>query len=400
VSLKSFLRSGHAPTLVLSFLYFDTSFMIWVLMGVLGVHVAADFGLDAGSKGLLVALPILGGSLVRIPMGILVDRIGAKRTGLLGQFAVLAPLAWGWLGAESLGQTTVMALLLGVAGGSFAVALPLAGRWYPPEHQGLALGIAGAGNSGTVLTAFLAPRLAEVVGWRGVFGWALVPAAVTLVGFWLFAREAPRTAAPRPLRAYLEVWRKPDLSRLCLLYAFTFGGFVGLASFLVILFHDQYGMSRVAAGSWAALCVLAGSGLRPLGGVLADRLGGQRVLAVVIFAASLLLGVIALRPPAGAAVGLLMATLGFLGLGNGSVFQIVPQRFRQDLGAATGTVGAAGGLGGFAVPSLLGLLKGATGSYTAGLFFLSLLGAYALTLLAYQHERWSRAPEAVEASRG
>jgi len=398
--LTSFLKSGHWPSLLLSFLYFDVSFMIWLLLGVLGVHVAGELGLDAGRKGLLVALPILGGSIVRIPMGILVDRIGAKRSGILGQLVVLIPLAWGWLGAGSIGQVTALALLLGVAGGSFAVALPLAGRWYPPEHQGLAMGIAGAGNSGTVLTALFAPRLAEVVGWRGVFGWALVPAALTLVLFVLFASEAPGRAAPRPLRAYLGVWKKRDLTRLCALYAFTFGGFVGLASFLVILFHDQFGMSKVTAGSWAAVCVLAGSVLRPVGGLLADRFGGQRVLAAVIFLASLTLGVIALRPPAGPTIALLFATMGCLGLGNGSVFQLVPQRFHDDLGAVTGTVGAVGGLGGFFVPSVLGILREVTGSHAAGFFFVSLAGAYALTLLAYQSERWRRAPEAIEASGG
>src|SRR5262245_61137660 len=168
--LKDFAKSGHPRTLFMAFLYFDISFMVWVLLGVLGVYIAADFHLTAAQKGLMVALPILGGSLARIPMGILVDRIGPKKTGILGQMMVLLPLLWAWRAGGSLDQVMALGLLLGVAGGSFAVALPLASRWYPSEHQGLAMGIAGAGNSGTVLTALLAPRLAEAVGWHGVFG--------------------------------------------------------------------------------------------------------------------------------------------------------------------------------------------------------------------------------------
>src|SRR6185295_8394556 len=179
MNLKSFLKSGHRPTLALSFLYFDVSFMVWVLIGVLGVHIAADFGMSVAQKGLLVALPILGGSLARLPMGLLVDRIGAKRTGLIGQLIVMIPLLWAWQAGNSMTQMMALAVLLGVAGGSFAVALPLASRWYPPEHQGFAMGIAGAGNSGTVLSALFAPRLAEMVGWHNVFGLALIPVGIT-----------------------------------------------------------------------------------------------------------------------------------------------------------------------------------------------------------------------------
>ena len=163
--IKELLKIGHPPTLFAAFLYFDISFMVWVLLGVLGAHIAQDFGLTAAQKGLLVAIPILGGSLVRIPLGMLVDRIGPKRAGIIGQLIVIFPLLLGWLWGHNLPQVMALGLLLGVAGGSFAVALPLASRWYPPTHQGLAMGIAGAGNSGTVISALVAPRLAEAIGW-------------------------------------------------------------------------------------------------------------------------------------------------------------------------------------------------------------------------------------------
>ncbi len=386
MNVKGFLKSGHPPTLVLSFLYFDVSFMVWVLIGVLGAYIAGDFGMSASQKGFLVALPILGGSISRFPMGLLVDRIGAKKTGLLGQILVLVPLLWAWRAGHSMSQMMSLGVLLGVAGGSFAVALPLASRWYPPEHQGLAMGIAGAGNSGTVLSALFAPRLAEWVGWHNVFGLALIPVTVTMVLFALFAKESPNRPAPKALSEYLDLLKRPVTSWFCLIYGITFGGFVGLASFLVLLFHDQYGLTKVTAGTLTALCVFSGSFMRPLGGFLADRVGGLRVLAVVLVGASLLLGVVALKPPLAACVILLFLVMGCLGLGNGSVFQLVPQRFRKEIGVATGVIGSAGGLAGFLLPSALGVLKEATGTHAAGFFCLSLAAAYGLALLSQLRE--------------
>jgi NNP family nitrate/nitrite transporter-like MFS transporter len=382
MKINGFLKSGHPATLAMSFLYFDISFMVWVLIGVLSVYMAADFSPSASQKGLLVALPILGGSLARLPMGLLVDRIGAKKTGILGQLVVMIPLFWAWRAGNSLSEMMALGVLLGVAGGSFAVALPLASRWYPPEHQGLAMGIAGAGNSGTVLSALFAPRLAEIFGWHQVFGFALIPVAVTLLLFILLAKESPNRPPPKPFSAYLELLRRRETFWFCLLYGFTFGGFVGLASFLVVIFHDQYGLTKVLAGTLTALCVFSGSFMRPVGGFLADRLGGLRVLGGVLFAASLLLGAIALKPALVAGTVLLFLVMACLGVGNGSVFQVVPQRFQKEIGVATGIIGSAGGLAGFLLPSLLGVLKQATGSYGAGFFCLSLAGAYGVTLLS------------------
>src|SRR5690606_31257943 len=155
------------------------SFMVWVLLGPLGVAIAEDFGLDDAQKGLMVATPVLAGALLRIVAGVLVDHIGPKRTGVIGQLIVLTGLAAAWfLGLQSYGQVLARGRVLGVAGASFAVALPLASRWYPPEHQGLALGIAGAGNSGTALAALFAPGLAQAFGWQNVIGLAALPLAV------------------------------------------------------------------------------------------------------------------------------------------------------------------------------------------------------------------------------
>src|SRR5215472_15932895 len=156
----SFWKSGHLPTLFSAFLYFDVSFMIWVLLGGLGNYVAAELHLNAAQKGLMTAIPLLGGSMLRLVLGQLTDRIGPRKTGGLGLSVTLVPLLGGWLWADSLPKVYAVGLLLGVAGASFAVALPLASRWYPPRYQGQALGIAGAGNSGTVLAALFGPSLA------------------------------------------------------------------------------------------------------------------------------------------------------------------------------------------------------------------------------------------------
>jgi NNP family nitrate/nitrite transporter-like MFS transporter len=391
------IRDGRLPTLALSTAYFSVASMTWVLVGCLGLWIADDFGLSMEQTALVAAVPLLIGALLRVPLGLLVDRVGPRRVGLLTQALLLVALAWVWKGAGSYRETLAAVALLGVSGGAFAVAMPLASRWYEPGRQGLALGVVGAGNGGTVLAALFAPSLADAAGWHAVFGWALIPVSLVMVLFALFAREAPSRPAPRPLSHYLGLLRRRETVWFCLLYGFTFGGFVGLASFLVIFFHDQYGVGRVAAGNLTAICVFAGSFLRPVGGFWADRLGGARVLTGVLMLASLGLAALALQPPLVAATALLFLVMGSLGVGNGSVFQIVPQRYRKDIGAATGVIGAAGGLGGFLLPTLLGFLKQYAGNFGAGLFCLSLAGAYGLALVAFQRERWSGAPALAEA---
>jgi len=386
--LRDFCRSGHPPTLLSAFLYFDMSVMVWVLIGALGVYIASDFGLTPGQKGILVATPLLGGALFRIPMGVLTDRLGPKKTGALAQCIVVLPLLWGWHYGRDLPQLMALGLLLGVAGGSFAVALPLASRWYPPQHQGLAMGIAGAGNSGTVLASLFAPRLAEVVGWHGVFGLALMPVLGTLAMYLALAKESPAQPPPRPWTTYLRVLQEPDTLWFSLLYSVTFGGFVGLASFLAIFFHDQYGLSKVMAGNFTALCVLAGSLFRPLGGYLADHFGGLRMLKACLGAVGVLMLTIGWLPPLAAVTVLLFVAMLCLGMGNGAVFQLVPQRFQDAIGVVTGIVGAAGGLGGFLLPTFLGTFKEVTGSYGAGFFLFAGMAGYCLMALRVLQSGW------------
>ena len=385
-----FLKTGHTPTLFAAFLYFDISFMVWVMLGPLGVQIARDLGLTAAQTGLMVATPVLAGALLRIVMGVLVDRVKPKMAGVIGQVVVLMGLAWAqFFGVFTYFDVLVIGLCLGMAGASFAVALPLASRWYPPEHQGTALGIAGAGNSGTVLAALFAPSLAVAFGWQNVFGLAMIPLGATLVLYLMLARNSPECPAPKPFMAYLDVLRDRDAWWFMFFYGITFGGFVGLASSLTIYFNDQYGLSPVVAGYFTAACVFAGSIVRPIGGFVADRIGGIRSLSLMYLAAAATLGAVSFDLKSDwLALAVFVAAMLSLGMGNGAVFQLVPQRFRKEIGVMTGLVGMAGGLGGFYLASSLGYAKQLTGSYQAGLLLFASLALVALVGLSAVKTRW------------
>jgi NNP family nitrate/nitrite transporter-like MFS transporter len=384
--LLTALRSGHWPSLMAAWLHFETSFMVWLLVGALGVLIADAFDLTATQKGFMVAVPLLSGACLRVPVGVASDRFGAKRVGLLLLLCEAVALLWTWHGATDYKDVLGVGLLLGSAGASFAMSLPLASRAYPQAHQGLAMGVAASGNSGTFLAAFFAPRLAQAVGWQGVFGLMLVPVVMTAVAFGvLVPRQLPHAGVPHGWKQLTaDLLRQRSTYWLCFLYAVTFGGFVGFCSFLPIFFHDQHGLDLVAAGSLTALCGLAGSLARPCGGHLADRIGGPRLLTFIlpgIASLAAAVGMLSMPVVAGVVTVLAVALMGF---GNGVVFRIVSDRFQKQIGTASGIVGAAGGFGGFLLPAWLGLLKDMTGSYEAGFLLFAALGvaAWLSTMLA------------------
>ncbi len=389
---RGFLRAGHLPTLVAAFLYFDVSFMVWVILGPLAVFIARDLHLSAAEKGLMVATPVLAGAVLRIVTGALADHLKPRLTAIIMQTIVIAGLAGFWaFGVASFEMTLALGVVLGVAGASFAVALPLASYWYPPQHQGTALGIAGAGNSGTVLAALFAPSLAVALGWRNVLGLAIVPLAVVLALFVLLAKNSPLSPARKSLKDYAEILGFADAWWLMAFYCVTFGGFVGLSSFLPIYFNDQYGLSPVAAGYCTAACVFAGSFVRPFGGAVADRIGGVKALSFVYGLVAVLLLVVSRGiPDLVVALPLIIVTMGALGAGNGAVFQIVPQRFARNVGVVTGLVGATGGVGGFYLAASLGYAKQLTGGYGIGLAIFAFLALAALTALTSVSIRWRR----------
>jgi NNP family nitrate/nitrite transporter-like MFS transporter len=387
---KSFLQAGHTPTLLTAFLYFDLAFMVWVVLGPLGIQIAADLQLTPAQKGFMVATPLLAGAFLRVVMGLLVDHLKPKKAGAVGQVIVMAALAVAWhFGIHSYEQVLILGIFLGVAGAAFAVALPLASRWYPPEHQGKAMGIAGAGNSGTALAALFAPALASAFGWTNVFGWLLLPLGMVFVVYLVFAKDAPNCPPAQPFSDYFKVLRDKDAWWFMLFYGVTFGGFSGLASSLAIYFNAQYGLDPKTAGYFTAGCVFAGSLVRPLGGAVADRIGGVKSLSLMYLVAAFFLVIVSFGMPtvwscAAVFVGAMLA----LGMGNGAVFQLVPQRFRKEIGVMTGLVGMAGGIGGFYLASSLGYAKQATGSYQIGFLIFAGLALLALVGLTGVKQRW------------
>jgi NNP family nitrate/nitrite transporter-like MFS transporter len=385
---SKFMKSGHFPTLIAAFLYFDVSFMVWVLLGPLAPFLSQTLQLAPYQKGLLTAIPLLGGALFRPLLGVLGERLGERRTGLLGLTLTLVPLILGWRFAHTVAHFYFLGFLLGVAGASFAVALPIAGRWYPPEYQGLVMGIAGAGNSGTLIATLFAPRLAQKFGWNTTFALAILPIAIVLILFALLAKDSPRRGSPPKWAEYSALLREPDAAWFCFFYSFTFGGFVGLASFLTTFFHDQYGLSKVQAGDVTTIVVLAGSFLRPMGGWLSDKIGGYRLLIVLLAGVACCLTGVGRIPALPLEVALLFLTMGMLGMGNGAVFQLVPQRFSERVGVLTGLVGAAGGIGGFFLPFLLGAIKQRTGQYSGGLFLFGAAFFLAALILLQLGSRW------------
>jgi len=392
-----FLRAGHLPTLIAALLYFDVSFMVWVLLGPIAPFLRDELHLTATQQGLLTAIPLLGGSLFRPVLGMIADRMGGRRTGLLGLTLTIVPLVTGWRFAHTIAHFYMLGFMLGIAGASFAVALPLASRWYPARYQGLAMGIAGAGNSGTLLATLFAPRMAERFGWPSAFAGALVPVMTVLAIFSVIAKDSPNRPAPASVRAYGALLRESDTLWLSFLYSLTFGGFVGFSSFLTTFFHEQYQVSRVDAGDFTTVVVVAGSLLRPVGGWLADRLGGYRLLVFLLGGFAMCVAAVAAGPSVRIAIVLLFIGMGLLGMGNGAVFQLVPQRFPTRMGLVTGVVGAAGGLGGFFLPMLLGVARDMTGRYNAGLFAVAAAFVLGVAVLLELGAAWSRrwAPDAV-----
>jgi MFS transporter, NNP family, nitrate/nitrite transporter len=384
-------NAGHWPTLLSAFLYFDFSFMVWTLLGVLANQIAApdSLNLTAQQRYFMVSVPIFFGGVLRIAFGLLVDRIGAKRTGCLAQCVVIIGLAAGWLlGLKSFEATLIMGAILGVAGASFAVAIPQAGRMYPPQMQGLVMGLAAAGNIGVVIDSLLAPRLAAVFGWQAVFGLALIPAVLVLAVYLIFSKEPDTKVPPKRVVDYLRLFREKDVHWFCFFYTVSFGGFVGLAYSLGMYFKDRFGVGAAQAGDLVALCTAVGAFGRPIGGAISDRIGGIRSLYVYYSVACIALIVAGTTNSLLINVLVFLVACGALGMGNGSVFQLLPQRFGREIGVMTGLVGCGGGLGGFLLANLMGQSKHLTGQYSLGLMLFAGLCVLALVGLGMVKTRW------------
>ncbi len=410
---KALKGQGHTPTLFMAFLYFDMSFMVWTMLGPLSTEIsealaATGYMITAGEKATLLSLPILSGALLRILLGFGVDKLGAKLTALMAQSVVIAALLMAYFMGENITYNAllIVALGLGFAGASFAVALPQAGQWYPPKSQGIVLGLAGAGNIGVVIDFLFAPKIAEKWGWDSVFLVAAVMAIVVWIAYVFIAKNAPESvykARPKKLSDYGKLLKDKDTWWFNLFYAVSFGGFVGFAGYMKVYLMNTYqvdmsafgldildeGNVKVVAGYFGALCIFAGAVLRPVGGAVADKMGGIKSLYIFFGTVATLAVVNAtMSLPFGLAIVVLFLIMANLGMANGAVFQLVPQRFGKDIGIMTGIIGAAGGLGGTALIKTLGWSKGAFDGYTTGFMIFAAVVLVAIAGISLVKTRW------------
>ena len=367
-------RGSPTRALILSTLAFGMAFAAWSLLSPLATGIQRDLALSDVETSVLIAVPVILGSLLRLPLGIMTDRYGGRRvfTGLL---ILVLPALFILSQATSYALLLIGGLWLGLGGASFAVGVPFVSRYYPPARQGFALGVYGAGNIGTAIAARLAPQIAANGGRPAVFFvFAGIIVAMALI-FWLLARDAPAPAgAPRPsFASSMGVLRSEKLTWLFSLFYFvTFGGFVAFSLYLPKLLIDLYTITPIDAGNRVLVFVVLATLARPTGGWLSDRWGAARLLQAVFLMVTLMALILTLTT---ALIPLTIACLVssiFLGLGSGAVFKLVPQYFAGRTGTVTGIVGAAGGLGGFFPPLILGAVRQALGSYTVGFALLAL----------------------------
>ncbi len=387
---KTFIRSGHWPTLAASFLYFDFCFAIWVLNGAMAPFISESFGLNAAQKGFMVSVPILAGALMRFPLGVLAQYIGRKNAAMVEMALIVVALAFGYYFVGSYDSVLAMGVLLGIAGASFGVALSLGSGWFPPKYKGLAMGIAGAGNSGTVLAVLFAPPLAQAYGWQTVYGLAALTMLLPMGVMWFAAKEPP-DREKQSLREHVACLFEKDGWAFSLIYIITFGGFIGLASFLPTYFHDQFKVTKIEAGQLTMLATLMGSAVRVVGGYLSDRIGGITTLSGVLL---LVAGTLTACGFAGASLPLttllFMLCFAALGAGNGALFQLVPLRWPLTTAVAGSMIGEIGALGGGFLPNAMGISKQTSGTYLWGFLSFTVLAVLMLGMLRVVQIRWTR----------
>jgi MFS transporter, NNP family, nitrate/nitrite transporter len=432
------LKSGNWRALLACFLYFDTGFTVWVMLGPLAPFIGKNITMTPAQQGFLVAVPVLSAAILRVTLGNLFQSTNGRKLALMGialsaiPSFVLLLLPF----APSYTMLLLLGVFLGVGGASFAVALPMAGSNYPPKVQGLVLGLAAAGNIGAVLDGFLFPGLAQGYGWQHATAAALPLLALTATAVYFWAGDLSQKSGSSqpgfvgffvtlagllglvllvnagvfgqgktgllllpPLGAalaiavlpqrYRAVLAERDTWAMMLVYSITFGGFVGMSSYVSTLLTTLYGMSKIDAGLLMSALAFTGAIVRPLGGWVADRVTGVRALLVLLTCISVLdFTFAAVMPPAAGGVALLFALYLCFGLGNGSTFQLVPHRWQGKTGLMTGIIGAAGGIGGFYLPVIMGIAKESTGSYQMGFATFGGISLLALVLVVVLRQKW------------
>ncbi|EUJ27968.1 Probable nitrate transporter narT [Listeria grayi] len=350
-------------------------FMSWLCLAPLSNEINQIFHLTVVQKTVLLAMPVLLGSIMRIPLGIMSDRFGGKKIYIFLLLFLLIPL---FLipRVHSYELLLVAAFLLGMSGTSFAVGISYVSAWFPPEKQGLILGIAGMGNLGTAISALILPRMAEKWNFEGLFTFLIVLTIITILIVLFGCKEMP-VDPTKTLRDSLVVVKEKSTWLLSLFYALTFGLFMSLSNLIPTFMNDLFKTDAVVAGMWTAvfagLCTFA----RPVGGLLSDRFRPSQLLQIVFFGISIVAFAMmgALNSYAFFSV-ILVAVALVAGLGNGIVFKMVPTVSKGNTGAVTGIVGALGGLGGYFPPIILGVIKTYTGSFQIGILLLALFALF------------------------
>jgi MFS transporter, NNP family, nitrate/nitrite transporter len=390
--------AGRGMALALATIGFAVNFWAWSLLSPLAPHYQELLGLSPLAVSVMVAVPVIVGSLGRIPLGALTDRYGGRIVFAALSFVVIAPVLF-LAFATSYPALLLGGLLLGLGGASFAVGVPFVNAWFPPERRGVALGVYGIGNIGTAISGFVTPRVASSLGRTWAFLIVAVALAAVGLAFLILGRDAPnRPRATEPfMTRFRAAARLPIARDLAVIYAITFGGFVAFGVYLPTFLKTVYGLETTDAATRAAGFVVLATLARPVGGWLADRVTGVPVLkwALGVVAAGAV--VTAFQPPIVPATVAFLTMAAALGLGNGAVFALVGTRApAASVGSVTGLVGAAGGLGGFLPPIVMGLVYQATGDYAIGLMLLSDVALAGLVFTAW---RLGGAAEARAASR-
>ncbi|MEK8031497.1 nitrate/nitrite transporter [Ideonella sp. DXS29W] len=369
------VHASRTAVLIVSTLAFTACFMVWMMFGVIGIPIRKALDLNATQFGLLTAMPVLTGSLIRVPLGIWTDKFGG-RIVMAALMAAVIPAIWLMSYATAYWHFLVIGLFVGLAGGSFSVGTPYVARWFPKNRQGFAMGVYGAGNSGAAVNKFIAPALLVA------FGWSMVPkvyAAVmlgVLVLFWLFSASDPSHRVPSQLSFtdQLKALKDPRVLKYCQYYSIVFGGYVALSLWMVQYYVGEYGLDIRVAALLAACFSLPGGVLRAVGGWLSDKYGAHSVTWWVMWVSWICLFLLSypqtqftvqtVHGPATFEIGLnvygftgLMFVLGIAwAFGKASVFKYISDDYPQNIGAISGIVGLAGGLGGFVLPILFGAL--------------------------------------------
>lgn len=388
---RNFLKSGHAPTLGASFFYFMFSCAIWVINGTMAPFISESFQLSPAQKGLMLSVPIFAGALMRFPLGVLAQYIGRKNATLVEMGGICLAMLYGYFMVESFNDLLAMGVLLGIAGASFGVALSLGSGSFPPRYKGLAMGLVGAGNVGTAVSALLAPPLAQAFGWQAVYGFAAIGILIPMVVMIVFAKEPDDIDTHASFKDHVACLFEKDGWAFSLIYAVTFGGFIGLASFLPSYFFDQFHVSKVEAGQLTMLAAFMGAAVRIFGGWLSDHWGGVNTLTAVLAIVAVTLVLCGLATESlSMTVILLIVCFAALGAGNGATFQLVPLRWPTTTAVAGSMIGEIGALGGGFITNALGLSKQFTGSYASGFYAFAACTVLVLGMLRFMQIRWTR----------